>query len=314
MRVMLLMCNPCLILFLPLRMVAVEPKAPSMGGNPLWHKTLPELTCKWQFEVDEILTADVFALPNLRHVSVMMSTFFMGDRELGTRGAMLPLDSVLKSLRPELVKPLKVESQRGRASGVTHGTGSGRESLEGRGVTHGTGAEHEHDEAAADSSRPALASETSEETWQAVFDEVAMTKAQWADDAAPARTDFRAGVEGGKWSVERSGRAVAGLRGYVVKGSGMEGLCARWKLPKSASFDYNIFTPEEAAILMELWQSRLVWLAQEWEKAGNPEVFPRTGKFAVPPEAQLDTSCLGARVRRRYQQYLDLAPATSSTP
>eukprot|EP00971_Amphidinium_carterae_P342246 6481487-Amphidinium_carterae.1 len=82
--------------------------------------------------------------------------------------------------------------------------------------------EHAHEEAGQAST--AAGSEgtggaSSEALWTAVYDEVTAVKSAWDAEDNTVMHCFRVSVEGGKWSVERSGRAVQGLRGYVIKGS-----------------------------------------------------------------------------------------------
>eukprot|EP00971_Amphidinium_carterae_P297032 5900840-Amphidinium_carterae.1 len=50
------------------------------------------------------------------------------------------------------------------------------------------------------------------DVWDEVYEEVKTKRAEWKDETATLHASFTAGVQGGKWSMERTGRAVDGLR------------------------------------------------------------------------------------------------------
>ena len=199
-RVLLLLCNPFLMLTVPMK-EASEEREPQSSSDTSACTGLSDMSCVWSFDLDAICASDVFSLPNLRHISVVMHSFFLGDCLLGTNDVMIPLESALQSLRPEIPKtvPGAVKTKRAK-TGVTHGAGSDP-TVESKEMTE-----------ASASTRPAPACEDAEAQWSNLFEEVAAEKSQWSqDDTNKYRRDFRSGVEGGTWSVERTGRGAAAL-------------------------------------------------------------------------------------------------------
>eukprot|EP00971_Amphidinium_carterae_P273621 5430323-Amphidinium_carterae.1 len=72
--------------------------------------------------------------------------------------------------------------------------------------------------------------------WKTVYEGIREEKDKWQVEAATLHSYFTASLQGGKWSIERSGRAIDGLRGFVQKGSPMDEFCGLFALPKSSSF------------------------------------------------------------------------------
>ena len=123
---------------------------------------------------------------------------------------------------------------------------------------------------------------------------------------------FKKTLLGGKWQVARTGRTLYGLRVDVVKGSGsLHSMCLKFKLPASASFEYNVYGESLAADLVAIWEMRMSALHAYWESHDCPETWP---KDPIPPlelgtELQQRCESLKGRPAKRLQAIVSLCPS-----
>ena len=124
---------------------------------------------------------------------------------------------------------------------------------------------------------------------------------------------FRVTLLGGPWQVERTNRAVYGVRADVRKGTATAEFRDSFSLSKSASFEQNIYGERVGGCLAQLWMHRLCHLAQCWEAHGRPATFPlgSLAPYEMPQECAAVLLGLTGRAVARMRRIIELAPDRS---
>eukprot|EP00971_Amphidinium_carterae_P350775 6491734-Amphidinium_carterae.1 len=317
-RTALLFQSPMLMLSVPLTHLPSSEWPEHFRSHGFRGTGMYDFKRVWKYDFEDVISHDVFAMASVTSVLVLLDTVIVPGCLVGSYSDPQNLQSVLEDLAPELVaeeKQPKKAAQTPRvpkhappphpaasacpsASSCSHPHTSGVDP-----VGHDSDAEENEPEASADG--PA---DTAAELWHDVFEELQEKKAEWKSEAESMHACFASYVQGGVWSIERSGRAVDSLRGFVRKDSEVYVFCKKFGLPLSASFAYTQFSADVSDKLMRLWQHRLVWLCQEWTSAGKPsglgEVLQM--QYDAPVELQMSRSLCGANAWKRYQSYLTM--------
>ena len=126
---------------------------------------------------------------------------------------------------------------------------------------------------------------------------------------------FKTSLLGGAWQVKRTGPAVYGVRVDAKAGSPVAELCTTYGLPKSASFEQNVYGELHGNKLAKLWEHRMTFLTNLWVQAGRPaEQFPAEGlsTYEVPAELMACLAGLEGRGRKRADAIKKLAPAVAA--
>ena len=85
---------------------------------------------------------------------------------------------------------------------------------------------------------------------------------------------FREAVLGGAWNIERSGRALFGIRVDVMTNSVVHPFVKKFGLSLSASFEARVYGERDGHLLSVLWQKRVMGLYEFWVAHGKPDVYP----------------------------------------
>ena len=118
---------------------------------------------------------------------------------------------------------------------------------------------------------------------------------------------FRVAILGGTWQVQRTGRAIYGLRCDIKPTSPLHDWAPRVGLNKSASFEYNVYGEQAASHLAGVWRERLLFLHRLCEEqTGTPDL--QSTPFEVPSELQTCLDALRGRAQKRYLQILQMKP------
>eukprot|EP00971_Amphidinium_carterae_P102066 2020395-Amphidinium_carterae.1 len=317
-RTALLFQSPMLMLSVPLTQVPSSEWPEHFRSHGLRGTGMYDFKRVWKYDFEDVISHDVFAMSAVTSVLVVLDTVILPGCLVGSYSDPQNLQSVLEHLVPELVaeeKPHKKAAQTPRVPKNTpppHPAESACPSASSSIGPHTSGIAPVGDDGDGEDDQPDASADgptdTAADLWHDVFEELQEKKAEWKSEAESMHACFASYVQGGLWSIERSGRAVDSLRGFVRKDSAVYVFCKQFGLPLSASFAYTQFNADISDKLMRLWQHRLVWLCQEWTNAGKPsglgEVLQM--QYEPPVELQMSRSSCGANAWKRYQSYLTM--------
>ena len=94
------------------------------------------------------------------------------------------------------------------------------------------------------------------------------------DDADDCQSEFTVHILGGKWQQARTGRDIYGLRVDCRRESDCARMAAGLGISKSASFEYNKYGEEMAALLVELFKHKMLHLRRRWAYHGERVDLP----------------------------------------
>eukprot|EP00971_Amphidinium_carterae_P007348 145621-Amphidinium_carterae.1 len=241
----LLFQNPLRMLALPLTLVDRDAWPPHFGFKGLREQGHTDFTHVWKYDFEDVLQDDIFALTGLEEVVVCLDTVMTSGFYMASYSAPVPLRVVLEACSAEIpartpaVRSRDPDSKRQKthrsaqasSSSATHAIAC-KSSSTSQSASDGSGSDSD------DTVRTGLEGEGDESAimWKTVYEGIREEKDKWQVEAATLLSYFTASLQGGKWSIERSGRAIDGLRGFVQKGSPMDEFCGLFALPKSSSF------------------------------------------------------------------------------
>ena len=122
---------------------------------------------------------------------------------------------------------------------------------------------------------------------------------------------FRIDLEGGQWSLSRSGREIYGCRCHVRKNTAFFTFCQTFKLAVSASFSQSVYGEEGSVDLAMLWRLRLhhLWQAHAEDASSILAGSDTLERVPMPTRGRLDAmkgrsaqrrdAILSLRVRQR---------------
>eukprot|EP00971_Amphidinium_carterae_P171666 3403402-Amphidinium_carterae.1 len=116
---------------------------------------------------------------------------------------------------------------------------------------------------------------------------------------------FRVSVLGGEWQVKRTGRSIYGVRVDGKTKGIITDLLACWPhLPRSASYDYSVYTSEGAHALAHLWMWKMAYIATQWQGADFTDTHfpPMDSELEYPQEHMSTVEQLGQRAQNRLKQ------------
>ena len=121
---------------------------------------------------------------------------------------------------------------------------------------------------------------------------------------------FREAVLGGAWNIERSGRALFGIRVDVLANSVLHAFMRKFGLTMSASFEAKTYGEQDGHLLSVLWQKRLLSLYDFWVAQGKPDMYPNGIAALELSGAETGLSSrLQGRALKRLNAILHLLPS-----
>ena len=102
-----------------------------------------------------------------------------------------------------------------------------------------------------------------DDAYQVVFDELEQRRRQWETDQLPRPQHFKTSMLGGAWTKKNTGRVADSIKA-AASGTLANEFCARYHLPKQASFAIQKFTEQQATSLALYWCARLEHFMELW--------------------------------------------------
>ena len=312
--------QPLQVSLLPLVPLEVPELHPITDRGSWDMHAMQALTHAWGYEVGLVETHDVFEDWPLEDVAVVMHSTFKAGGVLVTQEYMLPLCSVLRGIPVEPKKETSTKMQReGNQQKVptteklpgwlAHSLAGAARSTS-SGSTASAAPQNTETEQADDTEAPVL--DPAEAAFASVFEELDHERDVLdADPLALLADDFRWTLLGGEWQVQRTGRQVYGIRVDIKAHSPLHNFAVRFKLPRSSSFERNVYGSEGGQALAQLWSTRVSGLFLHWQSHHEPVVFPRDSvtPLEVPDSLRAACDALGPRGQKRLQTILELCPA-----
>ena len=157
----------------------------------------------------------------------------------------------------------------------------------------------------------AVPSDSDDDEINSVFAELEAQRAQWGNQEEESEEDwFRIALIGGKWSMSRAGRAAYGFRADVRARSQAAAFCESFHLPKSATFDNEVYGEVVGSSLARLWVARMCALTRDWCQQGCPPVLERSSlsEFSVPQALEAALQHLKGKSAKRMTAILEITP------
>ena len=122
--------------------------------------------------------------------------------------------------------------------------------------------------------------------------------------------DFTVHLLGGRWQMERSGRLKYGLRFDLKSQTPLFLFAEKFVLPKSASFDHELYGESLGHLLGTIWMQRHRQLYEHWLEHESPDEFPFLSLPPLPLSDEQERTCndLSGSRRRRANYYINLQP------
>ena len=121
---------------------------------------------------------------------------------------------------------------------------------------------------------------------------------------------FRWAVLGGQWQQQRTGRAVYGVRVGLRPQTPLHAFAVQLNLPRSSSFERNVYGDEGGRMLGETWCLRMLQLYDSWEAAGQPDAWSAEGveSLTLPGNIKDVVAGLDRRGQKRLEKLISLRP------
>eukprot|EP00971_Amphidinium_carterae_P352380 6492571-Amphidinium_carterae.1 len=289
---------------MPVTTVPREDWPTYFGSGGLRSHGLFDFSALWEYDLESVITHDIFSLSSVTEISVHMESCCIDGFQVGSYSEALPLQTVLSALEFDHVAEKKIGPQ-GKKKDAGRHLGAGSLSVSQKPTLSGSaGAALSSDSSESEDEHKDTETHNvdelalSEEQWSTVYEEVKDAKTAWSLPADSVDEHFYSSVEGGQWSVQRSNRAVQGLRSHVVKAGELDKFCSLFHLQKSASFAYSVFTAVQADCVMRTWQHRLIYLFKHWNESARPDQWTAVelSAFTLPPEFELSQESVSAAV------------------
>ena len=97
------------------------------------------------------------------------------------------------------------------------------------------------------------------------------------------KNDFKVSALGGQWQVARAGRSVCDLRVDCKAKTDAFNLAAKFGLPRPASFECNKCSHGAAALLIDAYQHKMIFLARF---QGNVLPAAKVSSYTLPDKLQ----------------------------
>ena len=314
-RVAFCTASPCELFCYPLVLLPADLTSPGLTPTQ-WLSTAADATeAQWQLAHGfTVRSDDWLASRSLNDVMVFIQTDLRGDGLLRARCHACPLGYLLHSLIAELA-PDPACDKGSRSS--EQGSLAGRQNPgPAAGSMAGAPASASLNASAVPPEDAAAVEEAVREA-EARYTEISAAAGRAAADEDAAEEedarDFRTSVLGGMWQVSRTGRSIYGLRVDCKAKSDVFRMAAQLLLPRSASFEYNKYTEDSAAALVELYKHRMSFLKRLWLQEGECEKLPpsKVASYAIPGTLQAKLDGAGRAVQKRSASILQLGLSDS---
>ena len=126
----------------------------------------------------------------------------------------------------------------------------------------------------------------------------------------PPEDLFRWSVLGGQWQQQRTGRALYGVRVDLRPQTPLHAFAVQHNLPRSSSFERNVYGDDGGRMLGETWCLRMLQLYDSWEGAGQPDAWSAEGveSLGLPGNLQEVAGRLDRRGQKRLEKLVSLRP------
>ena len=305
-----------------LELTPVEPllPAPELVNKTTWNqRSALNYSAAWIYDELRTTSQDVF-----KGVDVYMVLLFPGVKcssagLLTARALPLPLGPYLRAVhrdlppRQEEPGPPRAESSRAKAAVATAGLDWTKLPL---GASSSSDGAEGSNRDSASGSRPAQAGKSATDVGSDsdeghVFAELEAQRAAWGQEDEEDETDWsRISLIGGQWSMVRAGRAAYGFRADVKPKSKAAEFCDGFRVPKSATFDNEVYGEVVGSSLAKLWVAGMTALTRDWVQQGSPSEFDasRTSDFLLPEALRSTLTGLKGKAAKRMSAILSLSP------
>ena len=280
----------------------------------------------WSYSHGEFECQDVFAELAVTDCYLVRQVVHQGPGILTTNSCLEPLGPFLQGR--ELEKKLRSKAKAAPSAeepahkkqvlsglpawmGVTHGSAN-REATSTASSSSGQNPDQIGTEGAADPSEPGV---TEEVPLQEIWDTMDEARAAAPNDTDQIADCFREQLLGGAWQIQRTGRVVYGLQSVIKPNNAVHDVAVKFRLPKSAAFEYNIYGEVPASHLSLLWRTRMFFLAEHWVCSGRPRIYPLDSlpQFLLPDALQQQVHSYKGRLAKRRDTILGLLPGSGAS-
>ena len=292
--------NPLAVFFQDLDVETVEHRSADVGKGWAEQWAAAHLW-QWRLRAGRFVSGTVLEDTDPNRVSVVMRSWFAADGRVLSHDVLQPLQPVLTALAPEqarepdLVPPPTARRRAAEPSLVEEHPWLAAVTTVNPSQEH-SDREELPDDAADDtlgdpaSERDGLEGAGGQDgDYDDLFTALENQRCVLRGDAAEHGDMFRTSLLGGQWQVERTGRAIYGIRVDVKKGTTAAELCAAFKLTKSSSFERSVYGEEGGSFLSKLWIHRMSFLCAAWEETGKAKKGisqQDLSKYVLPEEME----------------------------